>query len=269
MMIDRHEILDMSLSLGTARRAMWGALAGSLLVLLGACSTASGGGVTSSSSPSPAHRSTVVVGVNPQDSALDPLTHTLYIESDPENGNLGTVTVLNASTCDSLRTSSCVSNTPYAQVGSGPVGIAVDQATDTIYVVNSNNNTVSVIDGATCNATMTSGCGKKPPSVTLGQGSVNYNVAFAIDQANRTLYVANWAGNTLSMIDKASCNAAVTSGCAQTPHVARVGRGPDGIAVNPATQTVYVPQRRRRHRIGAQRGHLQRDNIFRLQLGHD
>ncbi len=241
MMIDRHEILDMSLSLGTARRAMWGALAGSLLVLLGACSTASGGGVTSSSSPSPAHGSTVVVGVNPQDSALDPLTHTLYIESDPENGNLGTVTVLNASTCDSLRTSGCVSNTPYAQVGSGPVGIAVDQATDTIYVVNSNNNTVSVIDGATCNATMTSGCGKKPPSVTLGQGSVNYNVAFAIDQANRTLYVANWAGNTLSMIDKASCNAAVTSGCAQTPHVARVGRGPDGIAVNPATQTVYVP----------------------------
>jgi hypothetical protein len=67
------------------RRAMRGALAGSL-VLLGACSTASGGGVTSSSSPSAAHGSAVVVGVNPQASALDPLTHTLYVESDPENG---------------------------------------------------------------------------------------------------------------------------------------------------------------------------------------
>jgi DNA-binding beta-propeller fold protein YncE len=330
------------------RRALRGALAGSLVVLLGACSTASGGGVTSSSSSSAAHGSTVVVGVNPQDSALDPLTHTLYVESDPENGDPGTVTVLNASTCGALRTSGCISNTPYTQVGSGPVGIAVDQATDTIYVVNSNNNTVSVIngatcnaqhasvcshipptvtvgsnpvdvqvdqatgtvyvanwgngagttvsvingrtcngqvtagcdqvpahvtigigpagvfvdqatdtvyaatvaptgaeavsviDGATCNATTTSGCGKKPPSVTLGKGSVNYNVAFAIDQASGTLYVANWASDTLSMIDKASCNATVTSGCAQTPPVVRVGRGPDGIAVNPATHTVYV-----------------------------
>jgi hypothetical protein len=74
-MIDKREVLDMSLSLGTARRAMWGVLAGSLLVLLGACSTASGGGATSSSSPSPAHSSTVIVGDNPQDSALNPLTH--------------------------------------------------------------------------------------------------------------------------------------------------------------------------------------------------
>jgi YVTN family beta-propeller protein len=348
------------------RRAKWGASVGSLLVLLGACSTVSGGGASSSSSPSAARStvsgggaspssspsaarsSTVIVGVNPQDSALDPVTHSLYVVSDPENGNLGTVTVLNTSTCDSLRTSGCVSNTPYAQVGSGPVGIAVDQATDTIYVVNSSNNTVSVIngatcnaqrasgcshipatatvgsnpvdvevdqatdtvyvanwgngagttvsvingrtcngqvisgcdqvpahvtvgigpaglfvdqatdtvyaatvapsgaeavsviDGATCNATMTSGCGKKPLSVTLGRGSVNYNVAFAIDQANGTIYVANWAADTLSMIDKASCNATVTSGCAQTPDVVRVGRGPDGIAVNPATHTIYV-----------------------------
>ena len=347
-MTDKREIVDMSLAPGAARRARWGALAGSLLVLLGGCSTSSGGGATSSSSPSAAHSSTVIVGVNPQDSALDPATHTLYVVSDPENENLGIVTVLNASACGSLRTSGCVSNAPYAQVGSGPVGIAVDQATDTIYVVNSNDNTVSVIngatcnaqhgsgcshipptvtvgsgpvdvevdqatdtvyvanwgngagttvsvingrtcngqvtsgcdqvpayvrvgigpagvfvdqatdtvyaatvgpggaeavsviDGATCNATMTSGCGNKPLPVTLGKGSVNYNVAFAIDQANGTLYVANWADGTLSMIDKASCNATLTSGCAQAPHVVRVGRGPDGIAVNPATHTVYV-----------------------------
>jgi DNA-binding beta-propeller fold protein YncE len=99
---------------------------------------------------------------------------------------------------------------------------------------------VSVIDGGTCNATTTSGCAKKPPLVTLGKGSVDYNVAFAIDQACGTLYVANWASDTLSMINKASCNATVTAGCAQTPPVVRVGRGPDGIAVNPATHTAYV-----------------------------
>jgi serine/threonine protein kinase, bacterial len=74
----------------------------------------------------------------------------------------------------------------------------------------------------------------------LGKGSVNYNMAFAIDQANGTLYVANWASNTLSMVGAARCNATVTAGCALAPHVVRVGRGPDGIAVNPATHTVYV-----------------------------
>ena len=38
--------------------------------------------------------------------------------------------------------------------------IAVDQNTDTIYVANAGDNTVSVINGATCNAQNTSGCGQ-------------------------------------------------------------------------------------------------------------
>jgi DNA-binding beta-propeller fold protein YncE len=140
------------------------------------------------------------VGVNPQNSALDPLTHTLYVESDPANGNLGTVTVLNASTCDSLRTSGCLSNAPYAQVGSGPVGIAVDQATDTIYVVNSNSNTVSVINGATCNAQHAPGCTHTPPAVSAGSNPADVEV----DQATDTVYVANWgngAWTTVSVIN--------------------------------------------------------------------
>jgi YVTN family beta-propeller protein len=357
MTIDRRGIRRMSVSRDTARRAIIGALAGSLLVLLAACSSAGGGGTTAASSATgggatsasspPTHARTFSVGVNPENSVLDPLTHTLYVESDPENGN-GTVTVLNASTCDSLRASGCGRNVPNAPVGAGPVGIAVDQATDTIYVVNSNSNTVSVIDGATCNAqhasgcthvppavavgsypvdvqvdqatdtvyvanwgngngttvsvingktcngqvttscnrapahvtvgtgpagvlidqatdtvytatvapdgaeavsvldgatcnaTTTAGCGRKQPSVALGQGSDDYNVALAMDGANGTLYVANWGSNTLSMIDAATCNAKVTSGCATAPPVVRVGRGPDGVAVNLATHTVYV-----------------------------
>ena len=87
---------------------------------------------------------------------------------------------------------------------------SVDQRTDTVYAATIAPNgaeAVSVINGATCNATTTSGCRRKPPPVTVGTGSANYNVAFAIDQATGTLYVANWADNTLSMIDTATCDA--------------------------------------------------------------
>ena len=341
----------MNLSVRTARRALCGVFLGFLLVLLGACSnsgsSAPGGSVTTSK-PSGSKSRTVNLGVNPQNTVLDPATHTLYAISDPENNALGTVSVLNTSRCNAFQASGCVSTTPSVQVGEGPVAIALDQGTDTIYVVNSSSNTVSVIsgatcdalntsgcsrtppavragsnpvnvtvdqatdtvyvadwgngagtkvsvidgrtcnatitsgcrqvhatvkigtgpagvvvdqstdtvyaatvapngteavsviDGGTCNATTTSGCGRKPPSVTVGRGSANYNVAFAIDQATGTLYVANWTDNTLSMIDKATCNATFTSGCAQTPHVARVGSGPDGVALNAATHTLYV-----------------------------
>lgn len=216
MTIDRRWILRIRVSRGTACRAIPGALVVSLLMLLGACSTAAGGGAASPSSPTAhgstaAPGSTVSVGVDLQDSALDPLTHTLYVESDPENGN-GTVAVLNASTCDSLRTSGCGKDTPSAPVGAGPVGLAVDQATDTIYVVNSNSNTVSVIDGATCNARHASGCTRVPPTVTVGSNPVDVQ----LDQATDTVYVANWGngdGTTVSVINGKTCNGQVTSGC--------------------------------------------------------
>ena len=338
----------MSFSRGTVRRAAPGLLLGSFLLLLGACSTAPGGKATTSSSPSTPETRTVIVGIGPQDMALNPATHTLYAVSDPENGPDGSVSVINASACNALRAAGCAGNTPYVQVGNGPGANAVDQATDTVYEVNSNSNTVSVINGATCNArhttgcsrtppviklpenpvdvavnqatdtvyvanwgngagttvsvidgricnaqvtsgckrvpahvtigtgpagvfvdqstdtvyaatvapdgaeavsvidgavcnaTTTSGCRRKPPSVTVGKGSAKYNVAFAIDPATGTLYVANWADNTLSMIDKTSCNATVTSGCAQPSHAVRVGGGPDGVAIDSATHTLYV-----------------------------
>ena len=338
---------------GTARRALRGAILGSLLVLLGACSNSgisgSGGSAATSGSPSAPQPRTVAVGANPQTAALDPATHTLYADDAPENLTDGEVSVINASTCNALQASGCgINNTPEVQVGYRPVTIAVDQATDTIYVVNSADSTVSVIngatcnaqntsgcshmpptvkvgsnpvdvsldqatdtvyvanwgngtgttvsvidgrtcngqvtsgcgqipatvtigtapagvvvdepadtvyagtvapsgaeavwaiDGATCNATTTSGCGQKPASVTVGAGSADYNVAFAIDQATQTLYVANWKDNTLSVIDTATCNATATSGCAQTPQAARVGSGPDGIALNLTTDTLYA-----------------------------
>jgi YVTN family beta-propeller protein len=154
-----------------------------------------------------------------------------------------TVSVIDGQACNGQVTSGCGQIPATMTIGTGPAGVVVDQSTDTIYagtVAPNGAEAVSVIDGAACNGTTTSGCRRRPPTVTVGTGSVNYNVAFAIDQATQTLYVANWADNTLSMIDTARCNGTTTSGCAQAPHAARVGRGPDGVALNLATHTIYV-----------------------------
>ena len=94
--------------------------------------------------------------------------------------------------------------TPTVQVGSGPVSLAVDQNTDTIYVANSGDNTVSVINGATCNGQNTSGCGQTTATVTVG----SVPVALDVNQATDTVYVANWGngtGTTVSVINDATC----------------------------------------------------------------
>ncbi|HXZ72044.1 MAG TPA: hypothetical protein VEH31_14425, partial [Streptosporangiaceae bacterium] len=127
---------------------------------------------------------------------LNPATHTLYAVSDPENGAVGSVSVINASACNALRAAGCAGNTPYVQVGNGPGAIAVDQATDTVYVVNSNSSTVSVINGAACNARHTTGCSRTPPVIKLPENPVDV----AVNQATDTVYVANWgngAGTTV------------------------------------------------------------------------
>lgn len=175
---------------------------------------------------------TVTVGSGPDALAMDRTTGTLYVA----NGNDASVSVVNTATCNAKNSSGCGQNPPTVQVGSGPTAIAVDRATRTVYVANINDNTVSVVNGATCNATNTSGCGQVPPTAPVG----NAPVAISVDPAVGTLYVANIDDNTVSMINKATCSAKVTAGCGQTPPVVNVGAEPDGLAVNSTTQTIYV-----------------------------
>jgi len=105
-----------------------------------------------------------------------------------------------------------------------PIGVAVNQATDTVYATNtfdSNGNpgtTVSVIDGATCNATVTIGCGDTPATATVGSRPSG----LAVNQATNTIYVANQTA-TVSVINGATCNATHTSGCSQAPPMVRLG----------------------------------------------
>jgi YVTN family beta-propeller protein len=144
--------------------------------------------------------------------------------------------VINAATCNAANTAGCGQTPASLAVGPGPAGIVVDPATDTIYVANGGGDTVSVIDGATCNATITSGCGQTPATVTVGQSPFG----MALDAANHTLYVNDAPENAVSMIDATTCNAGDTTGCVQTPPTASVGQFPVPIVADPRTDTVYV-----------------------------
>jgi YVTN family beta-propeller protein len=174
----------------------------------------------------------VPVGGNPIGVGVAQATQTIYVA----NGNDNTVSVINGATCNAIHTRSCSQTPPTIAVGNGPLGVAVDQASNTIYVANSFDNTVSVINGAACNAAVTSGCGQTPPTVAVG----GFPDLLAVDQVTHTIYVANGDDNTVSVIDGNTCNGTDISGCDQAPPTVAVGSGPEGVVVNEATKTIYV-----------------------------
>jgi YVTN family beta-propeller protein len=185
--------------------------------------------VTSGCDRAPA---TVTVGNGPNALAVDQSTDTIYVANINDN----TVSVINGGTCNATITSGCGQDPPVIKVGSRPDGVAVDQATDTVYVTNGGDNTVSVINGATCNATITSGCGQSPPTIAVGNGPFGA----AVDEITNTLYVANSGGSTVSVINTATCNATVTSGCGQAPPTMATEGLPFGVALDQASDTIYV-----------------------------
>jgi YVTN family beta-propeller protein len=155
------------------------------------------------------------------------------------NSNDSTVSVVNLATCSSSNVSGCARTSPTITVGNLPLGVAVDETTDTVYVANVVDNTVSVIDGANCNSTDSAGCGNTPVTVPVGA----FDVALAVDPVTNMVFVTDQDASpgTVSVIDGNSCTGADPSGCASQPFATvTVGGGPGGVGVNPATNTIYV-----------------------------
>ena len=124
---------------------------------------------------------------------------------------------------------------PTVNVGGNPTDVTVDEATHTAYVTNGNDNTVSVVDTVHCRAGDTSGCNQVAPTVAVGVGPVSD----VLDAATNTVYVTDTGTDTVSMIDAATCNATIASGCTHVPTVI-VGYGPDYADVDIANHSVYV-----------------------------
>ena len=194
-------------------------------------------------------------GTTPLAIAINSFTHTLYIATvTPGGGPSGGpsfVSVFDSATCNAARRDGCDQAPAHvALVDDGSTAdVAVNRSTNTIYatsVVLGVGKTVYVIDGATCNATDTSGCGAAPATVTLpSTGAADANpVGIAVVEATNTIYTANLADGefpgSASVIDGATCNGRDTSGCAQTPATAPTGFGTKDIAADPTTHDVYT-----------------------------
>jgi YVTN family beta-propeller protein len=182
--------------------------------------------------------------------AVDENTDTVYVvnvfstSSSSTNGYGDSISVIDGATCNASVDTGCAQVPEEIALGNdpddgvGPDGVAVDEATDTIYVANAGDNTVSVIDGATCNGMVSSGCGQVPPAVPLG-GNASPQVP-AVDEATDTVYVPDNGDGMVSVIDGATCNSTVRTGCGNVPAALSVGGGPGAAAVDEATDTVYV-----------------------------
>jgi len=177
----------------------------------------------------------ITLGDSPHASVLNPLTHTLYVN----NRNDNTLSVIDTADCNAITSSGCGAVLPTTAVGNFPDQEVVDQATNTIYVSNRTDNTVSVVNGAICNAGDTSGCGQTWPTIAVGDSPQ----AIGINPITNTIYVTNTNDNTVSVIDGSTCNGSDTSGCGQAVATIAVGSGPRSVGVDPNTDTIFVGNR--------------------------
>ena len=125
---------------------------------------------------------------------------------------------------------------PVVPVGGYPTGLALDSAHDTLYVSAGSAGDLSMINTTACYASHLSGCGRVGRVSTGGQDPIGV----AVDEQTHTVYAVNAGSNTVAVLNSATCNATDTSGCAAKPALVSVPGGPEFLAINPQTNTIYV-----------------------------
>ena len=169
---------------------------------------------------------------------VDIATDTVYAADGGASGNGDTLSVIDGAQCNGSVGSGCDRAPRTVRVGTNPYWDAVDQATNTVYVANDNEGTVSVINGARCNATVTTGCKRLPTTVSTGGGAG----FVAVDEPQHTAFVGNSVDDTLSAINTKQCSGTHTAGCPKLAPAqqASSNQGP-GYAQFP-TQFALIPR---------------------------
>ena len=162
---------------------------------------------------------TAQVGSAPLAAVVAEQTDTVYVT----NGNDGTISVLDGARCNARVTKGCGQPLATIKVGGFLVAAAFNPATGTLYAASPQGD-VFVINAAACSAVTTRGCTQPVRKVKDSLGPA----ALDIDVATDTVYAVNNGsgnGNTVSVIDGATCNGTNGSGCSQAPHTTTVGSG--------------------------------------------
>jgi DNA-binding beta-propeller fold protein YncE len=143
--------------------------------------------------------------------------------------------VIDTSVCNASTSVGCGS-AAQVQVGVSGFAAVFDPLTKTVYVENQVSTSVSVVNGATCNATNHSGCNQKPPILATGIDPA----PFGYNPVTQTLYVSAQDTNFAWVLDGSKCNATRTDGCTKQAPTTNTGSGPSGLDLNPNTKTLYV-----------------------------
>ena len=140
--------------------------------------------------------------------AVNPVTHRAYVAID-NGGNEVSMAIVDGAT--NATASIVVEDEPWA--------VAVNPATNMIYVANFDDDDVTVIDGAT---------NQKVGDPSTGEGPD----ALVVDPVNNLIYVANFDSSSLTVIDGAT-NGTATVSFNPSPIT------PDSLAINPVLNEVY------------------------------
>jgi DNA-binding beta-propeller fold protein YncE len=130
------------------------------------------------------------IGSNPWGIAVDQATDTIYTANIADGETAGTVSVINGAICNGQNTSGCGQTPASAPAGFGTVGIAVDQATNQVYATNTEDTSVTTINGNACNGTIAHGCDRTQTAAVVG----DYPGSIAVDPTVGTAYVGDSEG---------------------------------------------------------------------------
>jgi DNA-binding beta-propeller fold protein YncE len=141
--------------------------------------------------------STISVGTDPvygdatpAGIAVDQRNDTIYTANIFNGEGPGTISAINGATCNSHNTSGCDQTPATAPAGFGTVGIAIDQTTNRIYATNTEDTSVTTINGNSCNGTNAAGCDDARTQATVG----DYPGSIALDPRVGTAYVQAFEG---------------------------------------------------------------------------
>jgi len=128
---------------------------------------------------------TAMVGLFSQGSAVNDRTNTLYVANNFNGDAPGTLSIINTATCNGTHTAGCHRHFPAVVIGRAPVLVDMDARTGVIYATDFGSAAVSILNGAQCNATATTGCQTREQAVGSSP------LGLAIGPGARTVYVTD------------------------------------------------------------------------------